>query len=249
MRRAPTATRVLGLWLIVWLIAAVFDVALPMKFWKHYFNALLPPLSIIMALTVVLIARQLADRWIVPILTTGVVVVALPAILLVVKHAADSRSIDRPNVPRMVADEIKRVGTNGHDVYIFNYDPLVYSYADTAPPTRFVLGIELADFDVSSGARSIQEIGTALGRRPEWIVVSDPSPYAFSPSALKLLETRLLDYQLDRCWGENDYIQPPIEVRLYHRTDRAQQHEPSLTGISSSVRPSISPAQVRAPVN
>ena len=48
----------LGVWLLLWLIAASLDVAAPLKLWKHYFNALVPPLCLIAGLTV----QVLTDR-------------------------------------------------------------------------------------------------------------------------------------------------------------------------------------------
>jgi hypothetical protein len=150
--------------------------------------------------------------------------VAIPALLLIAKHAADSRSIDRLNVPQAIAERIHQVGSNGSDVYVFNYDPLVYSYADAEPPTRFVLGIELADFNESSGARSMREVAAVLARKPDWIVIADPSPYAFSPDVLQQLHATLRDYRLDEHWREEDYIQPPIEVRLYRRIGSEALH-------------------------
>jgi 4-amino-4-deoxy-L-arabinose transferase-like glycosyltransferase len=208
--------RLLSLWLAVWLVAAAIDITLPLKFWKHYFNAVLPPLTLTAGLAAALLARGLARRrtW---LTATVLGVMAIPALLLIVKHAPHSRSIDRPNVPREVAEHIRQGGSDGRDIYVFNYDPLVYSYTDAVPPTRFVLGIELADFDISSGAQPLQEVDSVLRSSPTWIVVADPSPYAFSHAVLDQLNTTLSGYRLDSRWREEDYIQPPIEVRLYQR--------------------------------
>jgi hypothetical protein len=216
-RREPTPRlRVLTLWLTVWLIAAAVDVALPLKFWKHYFNALLPPLALAAGLAAALLAGGLRRRrpWL-AFVTTGCL--AIPAIMLMVKHVSDSRSIERPNVPRAIVERVRQGGTDGRDIYVFNYDPLVYSYADAVPPTRFVLGIELADFDISSGAMPLREVDRILELMPDWIVVAEPSPYAFSPDVWDQLNKTLRGYRLDGKWQEQDYIQPPIEVRLYRR--------------------------------
>jgi hypothetical protein len=45
-------------WVVVWLVAAGLDVVLPLKFWPHYFNALIPPLCLPAAFAVVTIAQQ-----------------------------------------------------------------------------------------------------------------------------------------------------------------------------------------------
>jgi hypothetical protein len=216
--------RVIILVISVWLLAAAIDVTLPLKFWKHYFNALLPPLSLAAGLGMVQISRRLQQRrvW----ATTAMAgVVSIPAFLLMIKHMHDSRSIDRTNVPQAVAQRIRDSGDR--DVYVFDYDPLVYSYADAKPPTRFVLGIELANFDASSGARPLREVDKVLAHRPDWIVVAEPSPYKFSPAVLQQLDHVLRDYRVDAEWREADYIQPPIQVRLYQRVATGAEQQPN----------------------
>jgi hypothetical protein len=205
-----------GTFLVVWLIAVAVDIALPLKFWKHYFNALLPPLSLAAGLGCVLVGRAFPRAF---ALATGVAlaVTMAPIVVLLVKHAPDSRSIGRLNVPEAVAEQIQAGGTDGRDVYLFNYDPIVYAYAHAKPPTRYVLGIELADFSVSSGALALQEVNRLLMSTPKWIVVAEPSPYDFGESIWKRLQAILRGYQLYGEWSESDYIQPPIQVRLYRR--------------------------------
>jgi hypothetical protein len=204
----------LALWSLIWLLATALDVVLPLKFWKHYFNALIPPLCLFAGLVVLLVIERGHRAWgWRPGIVAGVIL--LPICLLMVKHASDSRSVDRINVPRAVAEQIRRDGTSGHDVYVFNYDPLVYAYGDEVPPTRFVLSIELSEFDGSSGARSAGEITRILAASPRWIVVADPSPYAFTPRIWRDLDAALKGYQMVAEHEEADYIQPPITVRLY----------------------------------
>jgi 4-amino-4-deoxy-L-arabinose transferase-like glycosyltransferase len=211
---------VLGGWLTVWLIAAAVDVALPLKLWKHYFNALIPPLCLIGGLALVLLVRRTGWwRW--RLLVPLVVLTLLPAVGSMIKHAADSRTFDRINVPRALADQIRQGGSDGQDIYIFNYDSLVYAYANAVPPTRYVLGIELADFSDVSGTRSPDEIGRILSGRPRWIVVADPSPYIYPASVWREIDDALRNYRVAGEWREVDYIQPPIMVRLYRLNDEA----------------------------
>lgn len=201
-------------WLLLWLLATCIDVALPMKFWKHYFNALLPPLCLIAALSVVLLARRF-PRWEQWIIAGLAAVIVTPAVALMIKHFDDSRTIAHANVPHAIASQIARHGSDGRDVYVFNYDPLVYAYANAVPPTRFVLGIELSGFSASSGARSAAVVGCILSHRPRWIVIADPSPYAFTPAIHAMLSEALTDYRLASMHVESDYVGPPFVVRLY----------------------------------
>jgi hypothetical protein len=55
------------------------------------------------------------------------VVVLAPAIGPIDKHACDSSAIYRTNLPRAIADLIRLDGTDDHDIYLFNYDSLVYA--------------------------------------------------------------------------------------------------------------------------
>ena len=228
-RQGDRRVRMLSIWLVIWLIAAAIDVALPLKFWKHYFNALLPPLSIVAALGCSLMARALPRM---PVLATGVAfaVTVTPILALLAKHAPDSRGIDRLNVPRAIAGQIARSGGSAGGVYVFNYDPVVYAYAHAIPPTRYVLGIELANFSASSGANAVREVSNILETLPEWLIVAEPSPYKFAPAVWHKMNATLLDYRLEKVWQEYDYVQPTIEVKLYRRRDPARQVLTDRTG-------------------
>lgn len=205
------------LWLTIWLVAACADVVMPLKFWKHYFNALVPPLCLVAGLALALLAREWRAGF-TRLVAIGVVLTLLPAGIEIVRHAGDSRSIGRVNVPSRVAERIRLGGTNQHDVYVLNYDPLVYAWSGAAPPSRFVLGVELSDFSASTGIDAATEIGGILDRHPRWIVVAQPSPYSYNNDVRRELDAALRDYRLDSAFQETDYIQPPTAVLLYRRS-------------------------------
>ena len=218
--RLSRRQRVVSLWLTIWLVAACVDVAMPLKFWKHYFNALVPPLCLMAGFALTLLARRSRPRF-AGIMAAGVMLTLIPAVAEITLHARDSRNIGRANVPREIAERIRAEGSNGRDVYVFNYDPLVYVYARSAPPSRFVLGVELSDYTASAGTSAEAEIGRILRGPPRWIVVARPSPYSYPEPVLRELGDALRDYQRESTYQETDYIQPPIEVSLYRR--RAQR--------------------------
>jgi 4-amino-4-deoxy-L-arabinose transferase-like glycosyltransferase len=207
---------VICLWLAIWLVSTCIDVALPLKFWKHYFNALVPPLCLIAGLALVWLAHA-RQAWFARVITVGMLLTVAPAVAEMAKHMSDTRTFDRVNTPREISDRIMAVGTNGGDVYVFNYDPLVYAYAHVKPPTRFVLGIDLSEFAASSGTTAEEEIGRILDEKPRWIVVAQPTPYNYSEIVWRRFDTALRNYQLDSTFEESDYIQPPIKVSLYRR--------------------------------
>ena len=209
------------LWLTIWLLAACIDVVMPLKFWKHYFNALVPPLCLMSGLAVCVLAREMRGnagrRTVRQLLTAGVILTLAPAAVEVAFHISDSRSFGRVNVPREIGERIRAGGSDGHDVYVFDYDPLVYIYSGNAPPSRFVLGVELAEFAASTGTSAEAEIGRVLDSKPRWIVLERPSPYHYDDAILRELDTALRNYRLDGTFTETDYIQPTVEVAVYRR--------------------------------
>jgi hypothetical protein len=211
--------RLICLWLTIWLVAAFIDVVMPLKFWKHYFNALVPPLCLMSGLAACLLARQMTAN-VGRLLTLGVILTLAPAAVEVVSHISDSRSFGRTNVPREIAERISAAGSNGHDVYVFDYDPLVYMYLGNVPPSRFVLGVELAEFAASTGISAEAEIGRVLDGKPRWIVLEHPSPYRYTDAILRELDTALRNYVLNGTFTETDYVQPTVEVALYRLIDR-----------------------------
>ena len=207
-------------WLAIWLIASCIDVAMPLKFWKHYFNALVPPLCLMAGLALTSLARERPAGF-ARMIAAGLVLTLVPAAVEVVRHAHDSRTFNRVNVPLEIGDRIKAVGTDGRDIYVLNYDPLVYAYTKAVPPTRFVLGVELANSTANAGADGPAEISRILSERPRWIVVAEPSPYTYNDRVKRELQTTLRDYQVDSTFQETDYSQPPMEVQLWRRRSPA----------------------------
>ena len=53
----------LALWAVIWLLATALDVVLPLKFWKHYFNALIPPLCLFAGLFILLLVERGHRAW------------------------------------------------------------------------------------------------------------------------------------------------------------------------------------------
>jgi hypothetical protein len=198
--RQRPEVRLLAAWIMLWLLAAAIDVALPMKFWRHYFQALIPPLCLATGLAAHLLFHALRGRtwrganWAVAA-TLGFLIVAVapPARGIAIDLAAVQRrnSLD---VPRLVASEILRHGTDGHDVYVYNYQPIIYFLTDTRPPTRYVLHSELFTFAESSGAKAWKVVPALLARRPRYIVTAEPADDPFPPGLDALLAANLSTY-------------------------------------------------------
>jgi len=109
-------------WVVLWLVAAGLDVVLPLKFWPHYFNTLIPPLCLPAAFAVVSMAQRRGR-------SSAISAASLALFLLVPAAYGDAADITKErqrtlhDVPRLVADRIAtsaRIGT----VYVFNYEPI-----------------------------------------------------------------------------------------------------------------------------
>jgi hypothetical protein len=158
-------------WVVLWLVAAGLDVVLPLKFWPHYFNALIPPLCLPAAFAVVTIAQQRGR-------SSAISATSLVLFLLVPAAYGGAADITRVrqrtlhDVPRLVANRIAtsaRIGT----VYVFNYEPIIYYLAAAPPPTRYVL----LPADITA-RELIAEVRRIMSLRPSHIVVTD-SPVFF----------------------------------------------------------------------
>jgi 4-amino-4-deoxy-L-arabinose transferase-like glycosyltransferase len=194
-------------WVVLWLAAAGLDVVLPLKFWPHYFNTLIPPLCLPAAFAVVSLAQQRGR-------SAAIAAASLVLFLLVPAaygDAADMTKVRRrtlQDVPRLVADRIAssaRIGT----VYVFNYEPIIYYLADAPPLTRYVL----LPADIT--ARELAaEVGRIISSRPSYIVVTD-SPVFAPPAEIQ----DIVEGELAKSYGlDSEFIDSMTaeHVRLYH---------------------------------
>ena len=207
-RTEPWVTAAL-LWGVLWLIAAGLDVVLPLKFWPHYFNALIPPLCLQAAFAVIGVAQQ-------RVRSSPIVAAILSLFLLVPAAYGDAVDMAKVlrrtlhDVPRLVADRIATSATIG-TVYVFNYEPIIYYLANAPPPTRYLL----LPADITARELAV-EVRRIMSLQPSYIVVTD-SPVFLPPSEIQdiveveLAKAYLVDNELiDRMTAEH--------VRLYrHR--------------------------------
>ena len=190
--RAPAPLLLRGC--ALWLLLAAANVVLPMKFFAHYFYALLPPLCLLAA---VLVASLRRPGWRFGLLAQVVAVLLLAAPPL----RALAREIVDPVDPLLRATEQATACIREHPaarpgLYVFNWDPVLYETTRTTPPTRFVLPGELAVYSDSAGVDAPAEIARILAGRPGHIVVARPSYTPFSPEAFALVDEALAGYEL-----------------------------------------------------
>jgi hypothetical protein len=193
----------LRVWLGLWVLANLLNICLPMKFYHHYFLALLPPMCIAGGLTLAWVIQRLPEPrrpkpWR-PRLQ-GLAVTALAAAMLAIPtraallHAAILHDNNAVDAPRLIAADIARLGPG--DLYVYNDSPILYYLTARLPPTRYVLPLELQNFASSSGAHGPAEVAAAIARRPRYVVTSDPPRFAFAPKIDALVNALLAIYDV-----------------------------------------------------
>ena len=201
--------------LALWLLAAAIDLSLTLKFWRHCFLALQPPLCVAAGFLGVVMARRAPPRlagWV--FATTVAVLGTLSLRGAVIDGLVISARLGN-DVPRRVADEIRRGGTDGQDVFVFTGQPVIYHLAGVRPPSRYVLPTELTVFAESSGAGAAQELARILSSRPRWIITADSMLFPLSPAIAAQAAEALRDYAEVGSW-----IEPASQgqgVTLYRR--------------------------------
>ena len=245
-QRLSPATRMICLWLAIWLVAACVDVVLPLKFWKHYFNALVPPLCLMAGLALTLLARilpalalpalALQARTLPAVaspgrtsrmrlawtIAGGMVLTLIPAAGEMVLHAGDSRTINRVNVPSEIVTASRRAAPTPATS---TCSTMIRWFTHTHSRRRRPDSYSVSNCPTSRPARAPRRkprSARILATNPRWIVVAQPSPYNFSATVWRELEGALRDYKLDATFLEADYIQPPIEVSLFRRREARQ---------------------------
>ena len=193
-RRVQGGTRAMLHGAAFWLFLSAVNVVLPMKFFAHYFYALLPPACLLAAVLVASLGRP-NPRLAFLARAFAVLLLAAPPL------RAIAREVAAPADPLLQATELVTACIREHPagrpgLYVFNWDPVLYETTRTPPPTRYVLPGELAVYADSAGVDPLAEIARILAGRPGHIVVARPSYTPFSPAAFALIDQAVEGYEL-----------------------------------------------------
>jgi hypothetical protein len=206
-----SATFSLQGWIFLWIVAAALDVCLPMKFFRHYFFALYPPVCIgaTLALDALAAGRRKSFAY-------GLVsLVSIPIALWVagVVRAAPWAGKD---VPRQIAEIVQQAGARDGDLYVYRYQPVIYALARLRPPTPYVMTLEISEFSKSAHTDGVAEMEQIMGGQPRFIVKSE-APLTESAEAVdSILTRRLTQYRLIRTFQDKA---DRSMVDLYERQD------------------------------
>jgi 4-amino-4-deoxy-L-arabinose transferase-like glycosyltransferase len=196
-------------WLLLWIIAAALDVCLPMKFFRHYFFALYPPICMGAALALDALTAGSRKRF-----AYGLVVLlatAVPTWLMGVVRASPWSGED---VPRAIAQAVRQAGAHDGDLYVYRYQPSIYALARLRPPTPYVMTLELSEFSESAHVDGIAEVHRIMQARPRFVVRPEVKLSGPAEAVDEEVARSLADYRLVRTF--NDGADRSV-IKLYER--------------------------------
>jgi 4-amino-4-deoxy-L-arabinose transferase-like glycosyltransferase len=198
------------LWILVWVVAAMLDVSLPLKFFSHYDFALYPPLCLAGALALTALTQDRRRA-----LAVGLVVLFATAAPYWASGFARAVRVAQADAPRAVADVLRAAGGSALNVFVYEYQPVIYALALVRPPTPYVLSSELSTFTYSSHVDGADEVRRTMDSAPDFVVLRVRPPDEPEPVALDdVVRQRLGAYHLV---GEvTDGVDKAL-VRIYRR--------------------------------
>jgi len=160
----------------LWLLAALLGALSAKSFYDHYFLEALPPLAVALGLW-----SQRAGP-------------ALAAAALALPLWAGTQALQAALVPdQTAAAGALLAAARPASLYVFDSQPILYSYAGLAPPTRYALPSELVGTTLPqvAGVDPLAEIARVIATRPAIIVRRDPEPAApnLNPAAYALADS------------------------------------------------------------
>jgi hypothetical protein len=179
-------------WITLWIVAAIADVCLPLKFFEHHFFALYPPLCLGGALAICVVARHRFK-----ILAAGLTVLFVTAVPLWIRGNAQMARSGEADAPHVVAEYLRQAGAADMNVFVYDYQPVIYALARLRPPTKYILGDELSRFDYSAQVDGRAEIRRIMDGMPDFVIWRVRQPGEFVPVTLDdFVASRLESYHL-----------------------------------------------------
>jgi len=163
-REMPRAAAFLGLWLAAELAGAIA----PLHMWAHYFLVLLPPLSIITAITL----RRLIDPKMPSAYGATVVLLAL-VVLVPGEWASVITAFGRHDAQRDAAQAIERaIPSNKRSLLVLSYEFMAdYVYTDSALPQKISLPPLMFGGLSAMVSDEPSPLKTALAAQPQLILL------------------------------------------------------------------------------
>jgi hypothetical protein len=101
--------------------------------------------------------------------------------------------------PRIVANFLKQAEIRDMNVFVYDYQPVIYALAQIRPRTRYVLGSELTQFNYSAKVDGVTEVKRLMDELPDFVVLRTTLPGEAVPEELDaLMAQRLASYHMIR---------------------------------------------------
>jgi Dolichyl-phosphate-mannose-protein mannosyltransferase len=193
-----SATSSLQAWIFLWIAAAALDVCLPMKFFRHYFFALYPPvcLGATLALDALAAGRRKPFAY-------GLVALLATPITLWVMGVARAAPWAGQDVPHTIAEIVQQAGARDGDLYVYRYQPVVYALARLRPPTPYVMTLEISEFSESAHTDGVAEMQRIMADRPRFVVKSEETLDGAAKAVDDVLTRSLTQYSLIRTFQDS----------------------------------------------
>jgi 4-amino-4-deoxy-L-arabinose transferase-like glycosyltransferase len=174
-RQKISRPAVFHMFLLLWLLGGSAGVAAAKLFYDHYFLQILPVLCITLAwvlqhfagrLTPPLRALVFAAILAIPCFGAGATLMGASLPLAAPPHA---------DTPRQIAGEMSRLPAGSpRQIYVFDYQPIIYSLAGETPPTRYAFPSVLTKCFLAhvAGVNAAAEVHRILAGNPQFILRS-----------------------------------------------------------------------------
>src|SRR5690606_3785011 len=121
---------------VVWIFSVLMAIYLPGKEFSHYTIQLMLPHSLIVGLLFHSEFRW--DKYSSVVFSGKTGLVLLAVIVLVVQIISFTNEVLKPDYPREVAAAIQQELDAGEEVYVANYEQIIYYLLDLDSPTKFI---------------------------------------------------------------------------------------------------------------
>lgn len=163
------------IFLLLWLCGGVIGVASAKSFYDHYFLQILPVLCVTMAWVVPRITAPSKLQF--PLMAVLLAMPASTAAQALIQAASPILAMKnghitlQPDTEARIAQEISTVSPP-NQVYVFDYQPVIYSLAGQAPPTKYAFPSIITTCFLAhvAGVRATDELRRILAAKPEFII-------------------------------------------------------------------------------
>lgn len=163
------------IFLLIWLAGGAIGVAAAKSFYDHYFQQILPVLSVI---TAIIFAGLVNRRTSMALFAAYIAIPGIAAGNAIWQITWPVLNPAFQDSPAQMAAELRAALRPGQSIYVFNDQPIIYFLLNQSPPTRFVLPSTLTTKFLArvAGVNAPAEIARILATSPSYIITTRTQP-------------------------------------------------------------------------